>query len=233
MLGDYKLLDQIGEGGMGVVYRAVQPGANRVVALKVIRSAMTGAGESFRKKAESRFRNEVAAAAQLEHENIVPVYDVGNVGDLMYFAMRFVEGKSLNDLVKQGPMENRLAATYLVGTARGVAEAHRLGILHRDLKPHNVMVETRSGRPMVADFGLAKVVDAEEQITKTGEAIGTPSYMPPEQISDAASVDVRAMCTRWGPRCITCSQVVRRSRQRTRSARCDRCCMTRLLRRGD
>ena len=190
-LGDYKLLEQVGEGGMGVVYRALQPGANRVVALKVIRSSVTGAGESFRKKAESRFKNEIQAAAQLEHENIVPVYDVGNVGDLMYFAMRFVEGQSLSDLVKEGPVENRLAATYIAGTARGVAEAHRRGILHRDLKPHNVMIESRSGKPMVADFGLAKLVDGEDQITKTGETIGTPSYMPPEQIKDATTVDHR------------------------------------------
>ncbi|HVJ82763.1 MAG TPA: serine/threonine-protein kinase, partial [Planctomycetia bacterium] len=190
-LGDYKLLEQVGEGGMGVVYRALQPGANRVVALKVIRSSVTGAGESFRKKAESRFKNEIQAAAQLEHENIVPVYDVGNVGDLMYFAMRFVEGQSLSDLVMQGPVENRLAATYIAGTTRGVAEAHRRGILHRDLKPHNVMIESRSGKPMVADFGLAKLVDGEDQITKTGETIGTPSYMPPEQIKDATTVDHR------------------------------------------
>ncbi len=191
MLGDYQLLEQIGEGGMGVVYRALQPGAQRIVALKVIRSAMTGAGESFRRKAESRFKNEIHAAAQLEHENIVPVYDVGSVGDLMYFAMRFVDGQSLSDLVKSGPLENRAAATYMAGTARGVAEAHRRGILHRDLKPHNVMIDSRSGRPLVADFGLAKLVDADDQITKTGEAIGTPSYMPPEQISDAARVDER------------------------------------------
>jgi serine/threonine protein kinase len=191
MLGGYKLLEQIGEGGMGVVYRALQPGADRVVALKVIRTAVTSAGDEFRQKAETRFRNEIHAASKLEHENIVAVYDAGSVGDLMYFAMRFVEGKSLNELVKQGPIENQLAAKYIVGAARGVSEAHRRGILHRDLKPHNVMIEIRTGKPMVADFGLAKLVDTDDHLTKTGEAIGTPSYMPPEQINDAGKVDQR------------------------------------------
>jgi tetratricopeptide (TPR) repeat protein/predicted Ser/Thr protein kinase len=191
MLGGYKLLEQIGEGGMGVVYRAVQPGADRVVALKVIRTTMTSAGEAFRQKAESRFRNEIHAASKLEHENIVPVYDAGSVGDLMYFAMRFVDGKSLSELVKHGPIENQQAAKYIAGAARGVSEAHRRGILHRDLKPHNVMVEARTGRPMVADFGLAKVLDTDDHLTRTGEAIGTPSYMPPEQINDAGKVDQR------------------------------------------
>jgi len=191
MLGGYKLLDQIGEGGMGVVYRAVQPGAERIVALKVIRTTMTSAGDAFRQTAESRFRNEIHAASMLEHENIVPVYDAGSVGDLLYFAMRFVDGKSLIELVKHGPIENQRAARYIAGAARGVAEAHRRGILHRDLKPHNVMIEARSGQPMVADFGLAKVLDTDDQLTKTGEALGTPSYMPPEQISDAGKVDAR------------------------------------------
>ncbi|QDT56246.1 Serine/threonine-protein kinase PknB [Caulifigura coniformis] len=190
-LGDYKLLDRIGEGGMGIVYRAVQPGADRVVALKVIRSSVTSAGEVFRRKAETRFRNEIHAAARLEHENIIPVYDVGMVGELMYFAMRFVDGRSLNELVKQGPLENRQAATWMAGVARGVAEAHRCGILHRDLKPHNVMIDARTDQPMVADFGLAKLLDTDDQLTKTGETIGTPSYMPPEQISDASNVDAR------------------------------------------
>lgn len=192
MLGDYRLLSRLGEGGMGVVYRAVQPGANRIVALKVIQSAVSAAaGPAARKQAEERFRTEIQAAAQVEHENIVPVYDVGRFGDLMYFAMRLVEGRSLIDMVRDRPLENRKAAEYILGTARGVAEAHRRGILHRDLKPHNVMVDERTDRPLVADFGLAKLVDGEAQVTRTGEALGTPSYMPPEQISHAASVDQR------------------------------------------
>jgi len=190
-LGNYKLLEQIGEGGMGIVYRAMQPGADRIVALKVIRSSVTSAGEAFRKKAETRFRNEIHAAAKLEHENIIPVYDAGMVGELMYFAMRFVDGRSLNELVKQGPIDNRQAASYMAGVARGVAEAHRCGILHRDLKPQNVMIDARTDQPMVADFGLAKLLDTDDQLTKTGETLGTPSYMPPEQISDAAKVDAR------------------------------------------
>lgn len=191
--GDYELLEKLGEGGMGVVYRARQRGADRIVALKVIHIKHVGShNESTRAKALERFRIEAQAAARLEHENIVPVYDVGEIGEQLYFSMRLVEGPSLNEVVRSQPLEGRRAAAYLLGAARGVAEAHRLGILHRDVKPHNIMLDQRSDRPLVADFGLAKVVEADDQVTRTGEVIGTPSYMPPEQISSASAVDQRA-----------------------------------------
>jgi eukaryotic-like serine/threonine-protein kinase len=191
--GNYELLSKLGEGGMGLVYRARQKGADRVVALKVIHTNRAGSSrEATRAKAVERFRIEAQAAAQLDHENIVPVYDVGEVGENLYFSMRLVEGQSLNEVVRNGPMDQRRAARYVAGISRGVALAHRLGILHRDLKPHNVMLDERNDRPLVADFGLAKVVEADDQVTRAGEVIGTPSYMPPEQISSAGTVDARA-----------------------------------------
>jgi tetratricopeptide (TPR) repeat protein/predicted Ser/Thr protein kinase len=185
--GDYELLDVIGEGGMGVVYRARQQGANRIVALKVVRLERPGGllGKK-RAKAVERFRTEAQAAARLEHENIVPVYDVGQVGDQLYFAMRFVEGRSLKELVAEQPLENHQAAKFLVGAAEGIAEAHRNGILHRDMKPHNIMVDERNDRAMVADFGIAKFLQSDDELTRSGEILGTPSYMPPEQISNSA-----------------------------------------------
>jgi tetratricopeptide (TPR) repeat protein/tRNA A-37 threonylcarbamoyl transferase component Bud32 len=191
--GNYELLSKLGEGGMGIVYRARQKGADRIVALKVVHTNRAGSSrEATRAKALERFRIEAQAAAKLEHENIVPVYDVGEIGEHLYFSMRLVEGQSLNEVIRNQPLDQRQAAKYLVGIARGVAAAHRKGILHRDLKPHNVMLDESIDRPLVADFGLAKVVEADDQVTRTGEVIGTPSYMPPEQISSAATVDARA-----------------------------------------
>ncbi|MEM6656415.1 MAG: protein kinase, partial [Planctomycetota bacterium] len=143
-------------------------------------------------KVVDRFRTEAKAAAQLQHENIVPVYDVGEVGDKLYFSMQLVEGESLSDMVDAGPLEPRRAAAYLRGVAQGIQAAHDRGILHRDLKPHNVMIDRRNDRPLVADFGLAKVVEADDQLTRSGEVIGTPSYMAPEQVSSAAGVDAAA-----------------------------------------
>ena len=185
--GNYELIEILGEGGMGVVYRARQKDANREVALKVIHSERRGSSvDKKREKAIERFRTEAQAAAKLDHDNIVPVYDVGQVDDQLYFAMRLVEGKSLKEMVEEHPMENRAAAQYLLGAALGMAEAHQQGILHRDLKPHNVMVDGRNDRPMIADFGLAKVIESDDELTRSGEVLGTPSYMPPEQIGDSS-----------------------------------------------
>lgn len=189
-LGNYELLDEIGRGGMGVVYRARQLAADRIVALKVIRPEYSSSALS-RKRHDSlldRFRTEARAAARLEHENIVTVYDVGEENGQHFFSMRFVEGKSLSELLRDGPLPNRRAATYVEQAARGVHVAHEHNILHRDIKPQNVLVDDKTDHALVADFGLAKLLEGTDELTRAGEMMGTPAYMSAEQAQDAASV---------------------------------------------
>ncbi len=188
--GAYEILAELGRGGMGVVYKARQNTADRLVALKVIRAdRFGGENDPGRQEAVERFRVEAKAAARLQHDNLVTVYEVGEVGGQPFFSMRYIEGQSLKSLLKDGPLDNRRAAAILLDVAQGVSAAHQHGILHRDLKPDNVLIETASGRAMVADFGLAKLAE-EHGMTLTGVGIGTPQYMPPEQASDAATVTV-------------------------------------------
>lgn len=192
-LGDYELLEKLGEGGMGLVYRARQRSADRSVALKIVRPERLQAySVERRNNIVDRFRTEAQAAAQLEHENIVTVYDVGEVDGQHYYSMRLVSGASLAEKLHDGPLQNRVAAAYVRDTARGIAQAHQRGILHRDLKPQNVMVDDATNRAMVADFGLAKVVDGDTELTRDGEIVGTPQYMAPEQIKDSAHVTASA-----------------------------------------
>ncbi len=193
--GGYELLGQLGRGGMGVVYRARQLSADRVVALKVIRGDQLsldcvvearlqtprGAGDLTATATLERFRTEARAAARLDHENIVTVYDVGEVEGRPYFSMKFVEGQSLSEMLRDGPLENRRAATYAHQVALALTAAHHAGVLHRDLKPQNVLVERQTDRALVADFGLAKLTAVNDQLTHTGEILGTPCYMSPEQ----------------------------------------------------
>lgn len=187
--GNYELLDEIGRGGMGVVYRARQLTADRVVALKVIRrDRLQSVRRDTQTTALERFRHEAQAAARLEHENIVTVYEVGDVDGQPFFSMRYVEGSSLAEILKEGPIENRRAAAYLEPVARAVCQAHQQGVLHRDLKPQNILVDGKSDGALVADFGLAKLVEGGEDLTREGEVMGTPSYMSPEQARDSASV---------------------------------------------
>jgi len=187
--GHYELLGELGRGGMGVVYRARQREANRVVALKVIRrDRLEALPRDTQTSAIDRFRHEAQAAAQLEHDNIVTVYEVGEVEGEHFFSMRYVEGHSLAELLRRGPMDNRRAAAYLEPVARGVHEAHLRGILHRDLKPQNILVDQKTDRALVADFGLAKLSEGQEELTRAGEVMGTPSYMSPEQARDSARV---------------------------------------------
>jgi len=189
--GNYELLDQIGKGGMGVVYRARQLSADRIVALKVIRrDRLEALPRDTQTAALDRFRHEAQAAARLEHENIVTVYEVGEVAGEQFFSMRYVEGRSLAELLGDGPLENRRAAAYMEPVSRAVEEAHSRGILHRDLKPQNILVDSRADRALVADFGLAKLSEGAEQLTRAGEVIGTPPYMSPEQVRDSARVGV-------------------------------------------
>lgn len=189
LFGHYELLGELGRGGMGVVYRARQREANRVVALKVIRrDCLEALPRDTRTTAIDRFRHEARAAAQLEHDNIVTVYEVGEVEGEHFFSMRYVEGHSLAELLRQGPMGNRQAAQYLEPVARAVHQAHLRGILHRDLKPQNILVDSKTDRALVADFGLAKLSEGQEELTRAGEVMGTPSYMSPEQARDSARV---------------------------------------------
>src|SRR5438105_4768422 len=180
-LGDYELLEVVGRGGQGVVYRAHQKSLNRTVALKVI-SLGSWATEAHPK----RFRREAEAAASLEHPGIVPIYEVGERDGSCYFSMRFVEGGQLDQVIKREPMSIRQAAELISKVARTVHYAHEHGILHRDIKPGNILLDAK-GEPHLTDFGLARLLESESTITRTLEVMGTPSYMAPEQASGETS----------------------------------------------
>jgi serine/threonine protein kinase/tetratricopeptide (TPR) repeat protein len=183
-LGDYQLLEEIGRGGQGLVYRARQKSLNRIVALKVI-----GLGRWATKAHIKRFRLEAEAAASLDHPCIVPIHEIGESDGSCYFSMKLVEGQRLDEVVKRESMPNRRAAELIIKLARTVHYAHKRGILHRDIKPGNILVDA-DGEPHLTDFGLARLVERESTITGTMiEALGTPSYMAPEQAAgDAAEL---------------------------------------------
>ena len=174
-LGDYELLEEIGRGGQGVVFRARQKSLNRIVALKVI-----GLGQWATKAHLKRFRLEAEAAASLDHPCIVPIYEVGERDGQCYFSMKFVEGGQLDEVVKHTPMSIRQAVELIAKVARTVHYAHEHGILHRDIKPGNILLDAK-GEPHLTDFGLARLVESESTVTRTLEVLGTPSYMAPEQ----------------------------------------------------
>jgi len=181
--GDYDLLEELGRGGMGVVYRARQRSLHRPVALKMILRGEFATPEDL-----TRFQSEARAAARLDHPNIVSVFDAGECDGQAYFSMRHVEGQTLAALLAAGPMKPRDAAACLAVIGRAVHYAHEHGILHRDLKPSNVLID-RDGRPHVTDFGLAKWVKGSAGAaiggpTLSGAILGTPAYMAPEQISN-------------------------------------------------
>jgi eukaryotic-like serine/threonine-protein kinase len=173
--GDYELLEQIGRGGQGVVFRARQKSLNRTVALKVI-----SLGQWASKAHVRRFRREAEAAAHLEHPCIVPIYEVGERDGSCYFSMKFVEGGQLDEAAKRKPMPVRRAAELIAKVARTVHYAHEHGILHRDIKPGNILLDA-NGEPHLTDFGLARLVETESSVTQTLDVLGTPSYMAPEQ----------------------------------------------------
>ena len=174
-LGDYELLEEVGRGGQGVVFRARQKSLNRIVALKVI-----SLGQWASKAHLKRFRREAEAAASLDHPGIVPIYEVGEGDGSCYFSMRFVEGGQLDEVIKREPMLLCHAAELIARLARTVHHAHEHGILHRDIKPGNILLNAE-GEPLLTDFGLARLAESDSTITRTLEVMGTPSYMAPEQ----------------------------------------------------
>ncbi len=190
VVGDYELLEEIGRGGMGVVFRARQRSLDRVVAVKLLLHGELSSAESV-----ARFRAEAEAAARLAHPHIVPVHDVGEHHGQPYFSMELVEGTTLSKRIAEGSLTPRETAEILVQVCDAVAAAHARGVLHRDLKPSNVLID-ETGRAFVTDFGLAKRIEpttgdtaAGVSLTDTGAILGTPGYMAPEQAA-ARSNDV-------------------------------------------
>jgi serine/threonine protein kinase len=174
-IGGYEILEMLGRGGMGVVYKARQVALNRLVALKMILGAEYAGPEAL-----TRFRTEAEAVARLQHPNIVQIYEIGEQQGLVYFSLEYVEGGSLAGKLSGHPLPPAEAARMAELLARAVHYAHQRGILHRDLKPANVLL-TAEGVPKITDFGLAKRVERESNLTQTGVVMGTPSYMSPEQ----------------------------------------------------
>lgn len=174
--GDYELCEQLGAGGMGVVYRARQKSLDREVAIKLLSAGPWASAEFI-----ERFRREAQSAARLQHPNIVAIHEIGNLGELNYFSMALVHGQNLAQcLAMQGPMAPLPAARLVHTLAEALHYAHRLGVLHLDLKPGNVLIDPQ-GEPKIADFGLARRIDGSPSLD-ADEVSGTPSYMAPEQI---------------------------------------------------
>lgn len=173
----YELLKVLGQGGMGLVYKARQKNAGRLVALKLIRAERLTSESDVQ-----RFRNEAEAAAQLDHPHIVPVYEVGSRQGHFFFSMKLIEGGGLDEQLARFRDDLPGVARLVAKVARAVHHAHQRGILHRDLKPSNILLD-QDGQPHVSDFGLAKRVEADASLTQTGAIVGTPSYMAPEQTS--------------------------------------------------
>ena len=173
--GKYELLEVLGRGGMGVVYKARQVNLNRLVAVKMILEGRLASHSDIQ-----RFRIEAQAAGRLSHPNVVTVHEIGELDGRHYYSMDYIDGVSLAQLVRDGPQESKRAARYLRTIAEAIHVAHDDGILHRDLKPGNVLID-RDDEAHVTDFGLAKLVGDESGLTASGATLGTPSYMSPEQ----------------------------------------------------
>ncbi|MEQ1827513.1 MAG: serine/threonine-protein kinase [Pirellula sp.] len=183
-LGQYELFEVLGQGGMGVVYRAVQyagDNAIREVALKLVRTDQwVGVEDTQSSVVLARFREETRFAAQLEHPNIVRVYDVGQINGLDYFSMQLIDGTDLSSVVKLQPLSFIKIAETLIPVAQAISFAHAKGIVHRDLKPSNILLDSQL-KPFIADFGLAKSTSGNADLTQTGQILGTAGFMAPEQ----------------------------------------------------
>ncbi|MBI5368344.1 MAG: serine/threonine protein kinase, partial [Planctomycetes bacterium] len=189
-LGPYRVLEQIGQGGMGAVYKAVQTSLDRVVALKVLPPAFAADSDFVR-----RFDREAKALAGLNHPNIVAVYDLGRARDLYYFAMEHVDGTSLRARLARRDLDAATTLRLLPALCDALAYAHGEGVIHRDIKPENILIDRR-GRVKIADFGLARIAGCDAPtdagITRTGVVMGTLDYMAPEQRLGTRDVDQRA-----------------------------------------
>ena len=181
-IGNYQILEEIGRGGMGVIYRARQRHSRRIVALKRILSYHADSQETL-----ARFRREAQAAASLDHPNILPIYEVSECDDgLPFFSMKFAGGGSLLDAAPALRSEPRRAVALMAKVARAVQYAHGQGILHRDLKPGNILLDGR-GEPLVSDFGVSKCLEPTSNLTRTLTAFGAPDYVAPEQVNPAGA----------------------------------------------
>src|SRR3982751_2868508 len=177
--GDYELLEEIGRGGQGVVFRARQKSLNRIVALKVIALGQWATDATLH-----RFRREAEMAASLDHPAIVPIHEFGQRNGSCYFSMKLVEGEKLDELIAHRAFHQRDAAALVAKVARAVQHAHERGVLHCDIKPGNILIDPR-GEPQLTDFGLARVLQAPADMTS--QLSGTPSYMAPEQVANETS----------------------------------------------
>ncbi|MGE0713255.1 MAG: protein kinase [Planctomycetota bacterium] len=186
-LGGYELLEELGRGNNGVVYLARRPGLDRRFALKVLLGTAALDAES-----RARFELEAQIASKLDHPGIIAVYDIGRDGEHYYYAMEHCAGPTLADRIKEGPLPPREAARVLAELSEALTVAHERQVVHRDLKPANVILDQRDGRPRITDFGLARDRELAESMTKTGDILGTPYYMSPEQLRGERPVDARA-----------------------------------------
>jgi serine/threonine-protein kinase len=181
----YEILDEIDRGGMGIVYRARHKELNRIVALKIIRSGEFANGNQI-----ARFRREAQIAAQLVHPGIVPIYEIGERNNLIYYTMAFVEGCPLLELARSPTLSIAGKVQLVYQLTQALQYAHGQGVAHRDIKPSNILIDLH-GSPILIDFGLAKSTHAESDLTQTGAMLGTPSYMAPEQIQYHQDHDLR------------------------------------------
>ncbi len=201
-LGQFRILGRIGRGGMGDVYRALDEGLDRIVAIKVLPAELARDGEFVR-----RFRAEATAVAQLSHPNIVPVYCTSEEAGHHYFAMQFVEGESLaRRMSRPDPMTLDEILTVLRQCLSALQAAHRLGLIHRDIKPGNVLLDRRTGLAMLVNFGLVRVISEHTRMTATGVVMGTVNYIAPEQGAESPSMAAR-ICIPWASWPTKCSPV--------------------------
>jgi hypothetical protein len=184
----YRVLRLLGRGGMGAVYLAHEDGLDRDVAIKVLPPERASSPET-----RERFRREARTAARLTHPNVVPLHTFGEADGMLYYVMGYVRGESLaGRLQRAGRLLEPEARRLLADVAGALDYAHQQGVVHRDIKPDNILLEEGSGRPLLTDFGIAKAVAGGESLTSTGSIIGTPSYMSPEQASGRGEVDARS-----------------------------------------
>src|SRR5689334_17517481 len=184
----YRIDDEIGRGGMSIVYRAQDLRLNRAVAIKVLPPEL-----ALDPAVRSRFRREAQTSAQLSHPHIVPIYDVGEADGIVYFVMALVTGGNLGSLLEQRPLRAvDEVRRILAEVADALAYAHANGVIHRDIKADNILLESEGGRALVTDFGIARAIESGTRLTATGIAVGTPTYMSPEQAVGDRDIDGRS-----------------------------------------